>query len=88
MSVRLREHVSATDTTDALILLDGRAGRYWQLNTTAAIIVRALLDGTDPARIAQDLAAANPVSVQQASADLRALLAQLAKANLIETATP
>lgn len=54
MSVRLRAHVSATDTTDALILLDGRSGRYWQLNTTAATIVRALLAGTAPAQIAQE----------------------------------
>ncbi|GLW05229.1 hypothetical protein Misp01_03590 [Microtetraspora sp. NBRC 13810] len=88
MSVRLSTHVSLGDTADALILLDGRAGRYWQLNATATIIVRALLAGTAPAQIAQDLAASHPVSAEQAAADLQALLAHLTKANLIETVTP
>ncbi|HEV7451226.1 MAG TPA: hypothetical protein VGO16_07530 [Pseudonocardiaceae bacterium] len=32
MTLQLRADVSTADTDDGLVLLDERAGRYWQLN--------------------------------------------------------
>ncbi|MER7794110.1 lasso peptide biosynthesis PqqD family chaperone [Streptomyces sp. NPDC097640] len=44
MNVTLAAHVSATETEDGgMVLLDRRSGRYWQLNPTGGVILRALL---------------------------------------------
>jgi hypothetical protein len=39
-----------------MVLLDERAGRYWQLNRTGALVVQALLDGDTPEHAARLLA--------------------------------
>ncbi|MFF2963230.1 PqqD family peptide modification chaperone [Streptomyces sp. NPDC057963] len=35
-----------------MVLLDERDGRYWQLNSTGATVLQALLDGAGPQQIA------------------------------------
>ncbi len=82
--LRLRGDVTAGDTEDGMVLLDERAGRYWQLNATAAHMLRALLDSTAPGEIASGLAATHDVRPEQAAADVAALLDGLATARLIE----
>jgi len=84
MTVRLRTEVSTADTDDGLVLLDERAGRYWQLNPTGALVLRLLLDGVTPQRAAQTLADRHPVSTEQAAADVAALLERLHTAGLID----
>lgn len=51
MTLALAPDVSVTDTEDGgMVLLDGRTGRYWQLNPTGGLIVRLLLsEGSAPA---------------------------------------
>jgi hypothetical protein len=44
VKVRLRADVSAIDADDGLVLLDERSGKYYQLNSSGAIVLRALLD--------------------------------------------
>jgi hypothetical protein len=88
MTVRLRADVSTTDTDDGLVLLDERAGRYWQLNPTGALVLRLLLDGVTPHQIAQNLADRHPVSTEQAAADVAALLERLHTAGLVDRGDP
>jgi len=84
MTVRLRANVSTADTDDGLVLLDERAGRYWQLNPTGALVLRLLLDGMTPQQAAQTLADRHPVSTEQAAADIAVLLERLHTAGLVD----
>jgi hypothetical protein len=83
MSWQLRADVSIADTDDGMVLLDERAGRYWQLNPTGALVLRKLLDGAAPHQVAQTLADRHAVSAEQAAADLAALLERLRTAGLV-----
>jgi Coenzyme PQQ synthesis protein D (PqqD) len=84
MSLRLRPDISACDTQNTLILLDQRRGRYWQLNTTGAAVLRALLSGATPTQIATRLSTARPVTLQRATADINALIEHLIHARLAD----
>jgi hypothetical protein len=83
MTLRLRADVSTTETDDGAVLLDERAGRYWQLNLTGALVLRLLLDGAAPHQVAPTLADQYPVSIEQAAADVAALLRHLRTAGLV-----
>ncbi len=80
---RLRADVTACPTEDGMVLLDERTGRYWQLNTTGATVLQALLNGATPEHVTDRLAAARPVSRQRAAADVTALLEALTRASLV-----
>ncbi|KNB54284.1 hypothetical protein AC230_05540 [Streptomyces caatingaensis] len=66
-----------------MVLLDERRGRYWQLNGTGALVLRALLDGATPEEAAALLARTHPVSRDRAAADVAALLEHLTRAGLV-----
>ncbi|MFC9504415.1 lasso peptide biosynthesis PqqD family chaperone [Streptomyces sp. NPDC057002] len=80
---RLRPDVTACPTDDGMVLLDERTGRYWQLNGTGALVVKALLDGAAPDQVAGRLAATRPVTRERAAADVTALLGHLLKEALV-----
>ncbi|GLZ31657.1 hypothetical protein Lesp02_38450 [Lentzea sp. NBRC 105346] len=82
MSVRLRADVSTTDTDNGAVLLDLRSGRYWQLNPSAAMVLRALLDGGVEDAVRR-LTEAYAVPVERARDDAGALLDQLVRAGLV-----
>ncbi|WP_030144841.1 lasso peptide biosynthesis PqqD family chaperone [Spirillospora albida] len=84
MTLRLRPGVSTADTAYGTVLLDERSGEYWQLNPTAALIVRRLSGGDDPATTATALSAEFDVSPGQALRDVTALLDQLRTAKLAQ----
>ena len=86
MTVQLRADVSTADTEDGLVLLDERAGRYWQLNPTGALVLRLLLDGVTPSQVAQTLADRHAVSTERAAADVASLLEHLHTAGLVAVA--
>lgn len=83
MTTRLHADVSTVDTDDGMVLLDERAGRYWQLNRTGAVVVRLLLDGATSRQVSETLAKRQPVSIEQACADVAALLHDLRAAGLV-----
>jgi hypothetical protein len=84
MPLRLRPDIATADTDDGLVLLDERTGRYWQLNSTGAHVLHALLQGHHPDHIAQDLATRYRIEVQQAHHDITALTDHLSAANLVQ----
>jgi hypothetical protein len=83
MTLHLHPDMSAADTDDGVVLLDERAGRYWQLNPTGALVLRLLLDGAAPHQVAQTLADRHRVSTQQTAADVTAFLERLRTAGLV-----
>jgi hypothetical protein len=81
--VRLHPDVVTTDTDDGTVLLNGRTGRYWQLNPTGAHVLRQLLDGHSPDRITADLAGRHRLDTQRAEQDVTAVIEQLRTAKLV-----
>ncbi|WP_267887136.1 lasso peptide biosynthesis PqqD family chaperone [Streptomyces specialis] len=84
MSLRLRRDITARDTGTGMVLLDERKGRYWQLNATGALVLRALLGGATPEEAAGRLAADRQVAPEQAAADVGALIERLTSVRLAE----
>ncbi|WP_246204038.1 lasso peptide biosynthesis PqqD family chaperone [Streptomyces tailanensis] len=82
-TTKLRRHVSASDVEDGMVLLDERKGRYFKLNPSGALILRALLDGSSPDEVARVLVERYEVSEERAAADVDALTAQLADIGLV-----
>ena len=83
MSLRLCADVSELETDEGMVLLDERAGRYWQLNRTGTFIVRTLLEGSTPQEIAKTLAQRHGVSVEQVTTDVAVLVERLQTAGLV-----
>ncbi len=84
MKLSLARDVTLTSVDTGAVLLDGRRGRYWQLNQSGSAILRRLLDGETPDATAASLSAAAPVSEVQARQDVLALVESLSAANLVE----
>ncbi|MFF4666825.1 lasso peptide biosynthesis PqqD family chaperone [Streptomyces sp. NPDC001282] len=80
---RLRTDVACCPTSEGMVLLDERNGRYWQLNATGATVLQALLDGASPQQITDRLAATRPVLRERAAADVTALLDRLTRCGLV-----
>ncbi|MEU8780899.1 lasso peptide biosynthesis PqqD family chaperone [Streptomyces sp. NPDC048637] len=85
MPIRLHPDVVATDTDDGTVLLNERTGRYWQLNSTGGQVLRQLLDGHEPARIAADVADHHRIDLHRAELDVTAVIGQLRTAHLVIT---
>ncbi|GHF48160.1 hypothetical protein GCM10010218_32040 [Streptomyces mashuensis] len=87
MTFALRPDVSATDTDYGMVLLDESNGRYWQLNSTGALILRALLEGATPAQTAQRLGESYPaLAPERTAGDVAAFIHSLTEARLVVTA--
>ncbi|RZS33979.1 coenzyme PQQ synthesis protein D (PqqD) [Herbihabitans rhizosphaerae] len=83
MTIALSPHVLATETEGGLVLLDERAGKYWQLNGSGATTLRLLLDGRSAEQVADELTKGDPGAVPRAVADVRALVDSLRAARLV-----
>jgi len=81
--MRLRDDVSVADTDYGQVLLDERTGRYWQLNPTAVIVVRVLLDGGDENAAVSQLTSTCEVDSERARQDVSALVTGLRTAGLV-----
>ncbi|MCZ0991655.1 lasso peptide biosynthesis PqqD family chaperone [Streptomyces diastatochromogenes] len=84
MRLILRPGVCTTDTPDGMVLLDEVTGRYWQLNRTAALVLRSLLDGVEPPDTARALREAYPrLAAERADADAASITRELTEARLV-----
>jgi hypothetical protein len=81
--MRLRDDVSVADTDYGQVLLDERSGRYWQLNPTGVVVVRALLGGGDETTAVTELTSTCEVDEERARQDVSALVAALRTAGLV-----
>ncbi|MFF2373633.1 lasso peptide biosynthesis PqqD family chaperone [Streptomyces xiamenensis] len=80
--IALRPGITPVTTGDIMVLLDERAGTYWQINATGALVLRHLLDGATPEQAAVALARERP-GASHAEADVADLLATLREKNLL-----
>jgi hypothetical protein len=88
MTLKLRDGVSTADTDYGMALLDEDSGQYWNLNPTAALALRTLLDGGTTAQAVQELTEQYAVDTDTASQDIEDLVGELRSAGLVkESAT-
>lgn len=81
--LKLRDGVSAADTDYGIALLDEDSGEYWNLNPTAALVLRTLLGGGTPEQAAQELAEEYAVDAETAGRDVEDLVGGLHSAGLV-----
>lgn len=86
MNVSLARDVTLTPIETGAVLLDGRRGRYWELNQSGTNALQRLLDGDSIESAVSDLIAGAPVSDEQVRGDLQALVEALQAAQLVEVA--
>ncbi|MFB9928437.1 lasso peptide biosynthesis PqqD family chaperone [Amycolatopsis halotolerans] len=83
MSFVLKKHVSLAETEFGAVLLDQRSGRYWEMNPTATLIVRALVAGETPERTAEIVAGKFEVDEDRSLADVASIIGKIAAAGLL-----
>jgi Coenzyme PQQ synthesis protein D (PqqD) len=81
--MELRDGVSTADTDYGIMLLDEDSGQYWNLNPTAAVVLRTLLDGGSPQQAVQELTSQYSVDAGTASRDVQDLVGELHSAGLV-----
>ena len=84
MALKLRPGVFDAETEYGIVLLDGDSGEYYDLNPTGALVLRTLLAGATAGQAAQALTEQYAVGIDDATQDVRELLAHLHTARLIE----
>ena len=84
MTLKLRDGVSAADTDYGMALLDEDSGQYWNLNPTAALALRTLLDGGTTAQAVRELTEQYAVDADTASQDIDNLVGELHSAGLVK----
>jgi hypothetical protein len=87
MTLKLRDGVSTADTDYGMALLDEDSGQYWNLNPTASLALRTLLDGGTTAHAVQELTEQYAVDAETASQDVEDLLGELHSAGLVKKQT-
>ena len=88
MTFELREGVSAAETDYGIMLLDEGSGQYWNLNPTAALVLRTLLDGGTTDQAVRQLTEQYAVDADNASGDVQDLLNGLRSAGLAKEQEP
>lgn len=81
--LRLRDDVSLAESEDNVVLLDERAGDYWQLNPSGALALRTMLDGGTQDQAVRALTEQFDVDGEQAGRDVATLVTRLRAAGLV-----
>ncbi|GAA2293480.1 hypothetical protein GCM10010234_38610 [Streptomyces hawaiiensis] len=82
MSLRFGDNVSTAETDYGTVLLDEKVGSYWELNPTATLVVRTLLDGGEEADAAAALVREFDIDRSQALQDVETLVRELRESGL------
>ena len=82
MPLRFGDNVSTAETDYGTVLLDERVGAYWELNPTATLVVRTLLDGGEESDAAAALVREFDIDQAQALQDVETLVRQLRSSGL------
>ena len=83
MTLQLRNGVFTAETDYGIALLDEESGQYWNLNPTAALVLRMLLAGGTPAQAVQELTEQYEVNADTASRDVEDLVSSLHSEGLV-----
>ncbi|MET9519441.1 lasso peptide biosynthesis PqqD family chaperone [Streptomyces sp. NPDC002994] len=84
MALKFGAYVSTAETDYGTVLLDERAGEYWELNPTGTLVVSTLMAGGDEADAVVALTDEFDISPAQAKRDVDALVLRLRTSGLAE----
>jgi DNA-binding MarR family transcriptional regulator len=84
MTLKLRNGVSSANTDYGIVLLDEDSGQYWNLNPTAALVLRTLLHGGTRMQAVQELTEQFAVDADTANRDVEDLVDGLQSAGLVQ----
>jgi hypothetical protein len=84
MTLQLRNGVFTAETDYGIALLDEESGQYWNLNPTAALVLRTLLAGGTPAQAVQELTEQYEVNPDTANRDVEDLVSSLHSEGLVK----
>ncbi|MCL7381624.1 lasso peptide biosynthesis PqqD family chaperone [Streptomyces sp. 35G-GA-8] len=84
MGLRLHDHVSTTETEYGVVVLDERTGRYWQLSSSAGLVLSTLAQGASVDDAVTALTGRYDVGEARARKDIDALLDSLRSAGLVK----
>lgn len=84
MALKFGANVSTAETDYGTVLLDERAGEYWELNPTGTLVVNTLMAGGDEGAAVAALADEFDIDLVQAKQDIDALVQQLRTSGLAE----
>ena len=82
MPLRFGDNVSTAETDYGTVLLDEKVGSYWELNQTATLVVRTLLDGGEESDAAAALVLEFDIDQEQALQDVETLVRGLRASGL------
>jgi hypothetical protein len=85
MTIHLGDNVSFTSTEYGGVLLDQKAGQYWQLNGVGALALRTMLDGGDTTAAASAVCEVYDTAEDNAVTDINALLVDLRVGGLVRS---
>ncbi|HCA88119.1 MAG TPA: lasso peptide biosynthesis PqqD family chaperone [Streptomyces sp.] len=83
MPLHFATDVSTAETDYGTVLLDQRSGRYWELNPTGTLVVRALLHGAEEADAVDAVVAEFDIDRAQAARDVATLVENLRTSGLV-----
>ena len=83
MKLTIRPGLSLAETEYGMVLLDGADGRYWTLNPSGCVVVKALGDGGGLDAAAAALVAEFDIDPDTAALDAVRLVDQLSAAGLL-----
>ncbi|GAA3464982.1 lasso peptide biosynthesis PqqD family chaperone [Saccharothrix longispora] len=83
MALRAGDDITTTRAEDGAVVLDERAGRYWQLNASAVVVLDRLLAGQSAAEIGEHIARTHGVSPDEVVKDIDDFVGQLRSAGIV-----
>ncbi|MBT2396363.1 lasso peptide biosynthesis PqqD family chaperone [Streptomyces sp. ISL-100] len=84
MALKFAADISTAQTDYGTVLLDERAGEYWELNPTATLVVNTLIAGGDEADAVTALVKEFDIDVARARQDVDALVQELRTSGLAQ----
>lgn len=84
MALKFRADLSTAETDYGTVLLDERAGEYWELNPTATLVVNTLIAGGGEAEAVAAVAGEFDIGLAQAKRDVDTLVQQLRTSGLAQ----
>ncbi|MBU7600288.1 lasso peptide biosynthesis PqqD family chaperone [Streptomyces sp. P38-E01] len=84
MNAVLPEHVVLSETDYGAVLLDQRRNTYFQLNPTAVLVLRTVLDGGSEEDAVRRVTETFPVAEERAAGDVAALLERMRAAEVLQ----
>lgn len=81
--MRVNANHTVTPTDDGAVILDRRAGEYWQVNRTAAYVLTRIGEGAPESTVVAELQQQHPDHHDNIGEDVRGIVAEFQQAGVV-----